>query len=226
MVWAVRCEEVEQRQVCPGVPLRLQGGGDGVSQDDVSRDLGQDERHHGWVLLGECPEISTHHSSKGMSSRTSEDGLTLHMTLIKLQTSDGVYEIAANNASSVLWPYIETQHDTGIFVRALILDVPAGKNLYAYRKLLSIEDFLKLWGKFNRVAVRFREISFDEMVEAAGMLGREGAEAFAYATDFGYEGRDDPTVIHPKDVSHSFYEYLWGCQSNSLALVGPTHCSA
>ena len=160
-----------------------------------------------------------------MSSRTLEDGLTLHLTLIHLQGSDGVYEIAANHASSVLWPLIETQHDTGVFVRTLILDVPAGKNLYAYRKMLSIEDFLKLWGKVNGVAVRFREISFDEMVEAAGMLGREGAEAFAYAADFGYEGRDDPTVVHPKDVSHSFYEFLRRCRSNSLVLVGRSNRS-
>jgi hypothetical protein len=118
-----------------------------------------------------------------------------------LQNSDGAYEIAANHAPSILWPYIETQHDTGIFVRALILDVPAGKNLYAYRKLMSIEDFLKVWGKINGVPVRFREISFEKMVQAAGMLGREGAESFAYNAEFGYEGRGDPTVVHPKYVS-------------------------
>ena len=121
--------------------------------------------------------------------------------LTVLQKSDGVYEVVANHAPSVLWPYIETQHDTGIFVRALILDVPAGKNLYAYRKLMSIEDFLQLWGKINGVPVRYREIGFDEMVEVGGILGREGAESFAYNADFGYEGRDDPTVVHPKDVS-------------------------
>jgi hypothetical protein len=98
----------------------------------------------------------------------------LHMPLIMLQNSDGVYEIAANHAPSVLWPYIETQ---------LVLDAPTGENLYAYRKLMSIERSLRFWGNINGVPVRFREVSFHEMVEA-GMLGREGAEAFAYAAEF------------------------------------------
>jgi hypothetical protein len=129
------------------------------------------------------------------------------------QKSDGVYEVAANHASSVLWPYIETQHDTGIFVRALILDVPSGKNLYAYRKLLSIGDFLSLWGKINGVPVRYREISFDEMVEVAGIFGREGAESFTFTADFGYEGHDDPTVVHPKDVSNDLKIF---CRSADL----------
>lgn len=108
-----------------------------------------------------------------------------------------------NCPASVRWPYIEAGYDTGAFTRALILDVPAGKNLYAYRALISIEEFLKLWGKINEVPVRYREISFEEMVVKAGPLGREGAEALAYNTDFGYEGRADPTVVHPKDVSSS-----------------------
>ena len=132
------------------------------------------------------------------------------------QNADGVYEVTANHAPSVLWPYIETQHDTGVFVRALILDVPAGKNLYAYRKLMSIEDFLQLWGKTNGVPVRFREIGFDEMVEAAGILGREGAEAFAYNADFGYEGRDDPTVVHQEHVSPNSEDFLQEYKSDDL----------
>lgn len=88
------------------------------------------------------------------------------------QKLDSVYEVAANHDPAVLWPYIETRHDTAIFARALILHVPAGTNSYAYRKLMSLEDFPKLSGKVNGVPVRYRQISFEEMVDVAGILGQ------------------------------------------------------
>lgn len=118
--------------------------------------------------------------------------------------ADGAYETNANHPASVRWPYIEAKHDTGIFVRSLILDVPAGKNLYAYRALITISEFLEIWGRINSVPVRFREISFDEMVIRSGPLGIEGAETFAYKEDFGYEAWDDPTVVHPEHVSYLY----------------------
>jgi hypothetical protein len=34
-------------------------------------------------------------------------------------------------------------------------------------------------------------------------LGLELDDNWAYCNEFGYEGRDDPTIIHPKDVSSS-----------------------
>lgn len=32
-------------------------------------------------------------------------------------------------------------------------------------------------------------------------LGRELEDNWAYCNEFGYEGRDDPTIVHPRDVS-------------------------
>jgi hypothetical protein len=46
---------------------------------------------------------------------------------------------------------------------------------------MSVEDFLKLWGKFNGVPVRFREISFNKMAERAGVLA-EGALRLSHIT--------------------------------------------
>jgi hypothetical protein len=84
-----------------------------------------------------------------------------------------------------IYPY-QTRY--GHSVPALILDVPAGKNLYAYRQLMSVEDFLKLWGKFNGVPVRFREIIFNKMAERAGVLAERALRLSHITQIFGYRG--------------------------------------
>ena len=91
----------------------------------------------------------------------------------------------------------------GPFVRALVISVPAGKNLIAYRAHISFDEFMRLWSKHTGETGRFRQISYDEM-EPGTPIGKEGADNFAYLAEFGYEGRDDPTLVYPKDVSLPF----------------------
>ena len=112
-----------------------------------------------------------------------------------------MYELAGHNDFSQPAPYIAAESDTGVFVHALVTAVPAGKNLLAYREMISMGDFLQLWAKINDVKVTTKWTSVEGLSQMLGPeLGRELAEATAYFSEFGYDG-GDPTVVHPKDVS-------------------------
>jgi NmrA-like family len=117
------------------------------------------------------------------------------------KAKDGIFEITLPSGSGGKFPYISAEVDTGVFVRALVAEVPAGKNLLAYREMLSVEEFLSLWSTLNNVPARYVEIPFEEYIKA-GNDAREAAETGTYVTEFGYEGREDPTVVYPQNVSY------------------------
>jgi hypothetical protein len=100
-------------------------------------------------------------------------------------------------------PLIATENDTGPFVKAL-LEVPHVRTLIAYREWMTLEDFVKTWARVLNVKARTTVWSYQEMVDAIGPeFGPEFAEAMAYGAEFGYEARDDLTLVHPRDVSCS-----------------------
>jgi hypothetical protein len=102
---------------------------------------------------------------------------------------------------NVAVPLIATEEDTGPIVKVLI-DGPPVRNLTAYREWMTIEDLVKIWARVLNKKARTTVLSHQETVDAIGPeFGPEFAEAMAYGLDFGYEGRDNPTLIHPRDVS-------------------------
>ena len=98
-------------------------------------------------------------------------------------------------------PHVLPRKDTGYFVRALIQSAP-GKNLLGAGTMISWADFLKLWCDIQgKPYGGYDNVSVEDVDKAMpGGLGRELAEMFAYASEFGYDG-SDPSIIHPKDVS-------------------------
>lgn len=63
-------------------------------------------------------------------------------------------------------------------------------------------EFAEILSNVTGVTVKYRQTTNQEMMSALPeVVAREAAESFAYAAEFGYEGRDDSTVVHPKDVS-------------------------
>ena len=111
-------------------------------------------------------------------------------------------------------PLIAAEEDTGPFVKALV-KAPHVRHLIAYREWMSIEEFVRIWARVVGVKARTTVWSFTEMVEAIGPeFGQEFAEAMAYWSEFGYEARDDLTVVHPRDVSCP-------CESKVCSANGP-----
>lgn len=98
-------------------------------------------------------------------------------------------------------PFIVPEEDSGPFAKALIDDAP-GTNLIAYRDWLTTEEvveaFIEATGLQARV-VQLPKGHFDNPLPEELQL--EISDMIEYMGEFGYEGRDDPTIIHPSVVS-------------------------
>lgn len=118
-----------------------------------------------------------------------------------LQDADGVVQFSGHLDPSVKFPFVASEEDTGPLVKALIQDSP-GKNLISYREWLTVPElaaaFTKATGLKTSV-VTLPKGTFPPGFPAE--LAQELEENTSYWNEFGYEGRDDPTVIHPRDVS-------------------------
>lgn len=137
--------------------------------------------------------------------------------LIPRRAGDGAYVMTFPPTNGAMWPYIAAEVDTGLFVRALVVEVAADKNLMAYRERLSPKNFLSIWSAVNKVKCRYIETPFDGFFKA-GNDARELAETAACVAECGYEGVADPTLCYPKDVSE-----VHVCIFNLFILTCPLH---
>lgn len=110
----------------------------------------------------------------------------------------GVVQFLGLLKGDCLLPLIAATKDTGTLTRALV-EVEAGKNLLAYRGLITYDDFIGLWSRTVGIPAQRHPSPGNPGVPE--FLVEELKETFGYMAEFGYEGRDDPTVVHPKDVS-------------------------
>ncbi|KAM0085039.1 hypothetical protein ACKRZS_002479 [Fusarium odoratissimum] len=116
------------------------------------------------------------------------------------KNADGVAQFVSTLEVDTKFPYIAPEEDTGPFVKALIIDEPAGHNLIAYREWLSANDIAAAFTKAT--GIPSKAIKDDGAIPPGisdELLG-EMIDCFSYFNEFGYEGRDDPTVVHPRDL--------------------------
>jgi len=89
--------------------------------------------------------------------------------------------------------------DAGNYVKALT-QVPPGKNLLAFSKLLTWADYVKLWSSITGFPAAFEHSTVETMDKLApGGYGEEMGEMYAYSQDFGYWGGEED-VVHVQDV--------------------------
>jgi hypothetical protein len=112
-----------------------------------------------------------------------------------------VVQFVGNVRADIKLPFIAAEEDSGPFVEALVKDGP-GKNLIAYREWLSMEEFVKLFTKSTGIPAKLTVLARGEtnLGHLPAELRAEMSDTFAYFNEFGYEARDDPTVIHPSQV--------------------------
>ncbi|CAG7555995.1 unnamed protein product [Fusarium equiseti] len=98
------------------------------------------------------------------------------------------------------FPFIAAEEDSGPFVKALITQEPAGRNLIAYRGWLSHNEIAAAFTKAT--GIEATTVKFDGKFppDVSDEFIGEMADCFGYFDEFGYEGRDDPTVVHPRDL--------------------------
>ncbi|POS68600.1 hypothetical protein DHEL01_v213006 [Diaporthe helianthi] len=114
--------------------------------------------------------------------------------------ADGVVQLASKLDPEVKFPYIAPDEDTGPIVKALIDDTP-GKNLIGYRAWLTTPEVSAAFAKATGLKVN--TVNVPKGVSAPGLsadMARSVEENMGFWNEFGYEGRDDPTVIHPRDL--------------------------
>ncbi len=100
-----------------------------------------------------------------------------------------------------LFPFTIPQLDTGRFVKAAIL-LPPGKTILAYTKMMSHNDFLRIFGKVNKIDTRYVKNSLEDWEKSWPPIGRLAGESYLYVEDFGYDG-EAATAIHPSQLEVS-----------------------
>ncbi|KAM3077001.1 hypothetical protein ACMFMG_003531 [Clarireedia jacksonii] len=116
-------------------------------------------------------------------------------------SSNGVIQFISQLNPNVKLPYIAAEEDTGPFVQALVQDSP-GKNLIAYREWCTLREVSAALAQVTGFAVECIVLPKGQPnPDLPPELREEMDECLAYFDEFGYEGRDDPTVVHPKDLN-------------------------
>ncbi len=107
---------------------------------------------------------------------------------------------------------VAAEEDSGPFVEAL-LKVPAGKNLYAYREMMSVEDFVATWSEVLGKEIEVKDSS--DMPQPEGLdeetiaFMQEFAETGMFAVEFGYAGEKvDKSVVTLDQVSDRYFMRL------------------
>ncbi|RSL55871.1 hypothetical protein CEP54_009115 [Fusarium duplospermum] len=114
--------------------------------------------------------------------------------------AEGVVQFIGHIEQDVKLPLIAAEEDSGPFVKAL-LQQPAGVNLIGYREWISLRELAaaltKVTGHKAEV-VALPKGQFPPGIPEE--LKAELEDNFAYFNEFGYEGRDDPSLTHPRDL--------------------------
>ena len=113
------------------------------------------------------------------------------------KVSEGVYEIAMNVDDQQKAPYLDAGNDVGPHVYPMITSLPPLKEkmISAQREMLSIGEFLQIFGKVNGVKASVRRTSFEENVK----IDREMAETMEFFNELGLFG-GDPNVVTAEDL--------------------------
>ncbi|KAM0432305.1 hypothetical protein ACHAPT_004845 [Fusarium lateritium] len=117
-----------------------------------------------------------------------------------LPNADGVVQFIGHVDQDVKLPFIAAEEDSGPFVKAL-LQQPAGVNLIGYRAWITPREVAAALTKVTGLkaeVVTLPKGHFPPDLDADLKLELE--DNFAYFNEFGYEGRDDPTLAHPRDL--------------------------
>ena len=82
-----------------------------------------------------------------------------------------------------------------------LISAEPGKNLLAFRELMTFGEFAEIWGRSLGVKSKYVPVSLDgQWTDMPDSLKIDIEEGAAYISEFGFAG-GDPSVIHTEDVS-------------------------
>ncbi|KAM0332204.1 hypothetical protein ACHAQA_002479 [Verticillium albo-atrum] len=116
------------------------------------------------------------------------------------KNKEGTVQFFGTLEPEVKVPYIAAEEDTGPIVKALINE-PAGKNVIGYRAWLTVQELAQTFTNATGLKAESVTLSNEEAFQYfPDELKVSAGEGFSYYNEFGYEGRDDPTIVHPRDL--------------------------
>ncbi|EED20545.1 hscarg dehydrogenase, putative [Talaromyces stipitatus ATCC 10500] len=112
-------------------------------------------------------------------------------SLAPQKQSDGSFIVKRTFTSDFKMPFVVPHKDTGEFVRALTLDLPAGTHILGASEILTLPEWTKIWAETLGVKAVFEQVTFDIFFQGVpDEMKRELSETFAYTNEFGYTGGD------------------------------------
>ncbi|CAG9949453.1 unnamed protein product [Clonostachys rosea f. rosea IK726] len=116
------------------------------------------------------------------------------------KNEEGTVQFIGNLEPNVKFPFIAAEEDSGPIVKALV-NAPAGKNIIGYREWLTMQELALSFTKATGLRAESVTLPPGEFhLPLPDELKLELGENFAYWNEFGYEARNDPTIIHPRDL--------------------------
>lgn len=110
-------------------------------------------------------------------------------------------------------PFVVAHLDTGVFVRALLLNAPPSTHILGYSQMGTYVEFWTLWSDITGSKIEFREMEVDEYYSGVPEAIRaEVYDSAAYNKEFGWTGGDpsmvDVWTIDPQAKTTSLKEYM------------------
>ncbi|KAF5009973.1 hypothetical protein FDECE_3834 [Fusarium decemcellulare] len=98
-------------------------------------------------------------------------------------------------------PFIVQDEDSGPLVKALVDEAP-GKSLVGYREWLTMREVVHAFNELTGLKAELQQLPLEQFgFDCPPELKTEMQDTFAFSNEFGLEGRNDPTLIHPKDLN-------------------------
>lgn len=114
---------------------------------------------------------------------------------------DGSFVIKRTFSPDFKMPFVVTREDTGEFVKALVLDLPAGTHLLGASEIMTLPEWTKIWAETLGVKAVFEHVSPAVFFQGVpDEVEKEFTETFTYTDEFGYTG-GDPAVKTAEQVS-------------------------
>lgn len=114
--------------------------------------------------------------------------------------ADGSFLLSRPSPPTYKMPLVVAERDAGAFAKALVVDLPVGKNLMGVSEWMTFDEYAELWGRVNGVKTNYKTISKEEFFEGVpDILAKELGDSFDYIEEFGFTG-GDPDVLSPEQV--------------------------
>ncbi|KAL5332408.1 hypothetical protein BJX70DRAFT_384223 [Aspergillus crustosus] len=113
-----------------------------------------------------------------------------------LKQADGSFKTIRQTKADLKVPFAVPERDTGVFVKALVFDLPPRKILLGMSEYLTWPEWMELWGRILGVEAGFEQVSKEAMFAGLpGAMRRDLEEGYDFVDEFGFTGGDADVLV-------------------------------